>query len=44
LASLAVQLPSAIIARLTGLSAVTSARWASAVAASNAKCAVMRLS
>jgi integrase len=42
LAALALQLPPAIIARLTGLNAVTAARWAEAVAASNAKYAAIR--
>jgi integrase len=43
LASLAIQLPPAIISRLTGLHVTTAARWAEAVAASSAKYAALRL-
>jgi integrase len=43
LASLAMQLPPAIISRLTGLHVVTAGRWAEAVAASSARYAAMRM-
>jgi integrase len=44
LAALAMQLPPAIISRLTGLHVVTAGRWAEAVAASSARYAAIRLS
>ncbi|MGW0251987.1 hypothetical protein ACWDYH_35705 [Nocardia goodfellowii] len=42
LASLAMQLPAAIISRLTGLNIASATRWADAVAVSNAKYAALR--
>lgn len=43
LASLAMQLPAAIISRLTGLNITAATRWADAVAASNARYGALRL-